>query len=173
MAWSAPRTWVVGELVTAAIMNTFIRDNQVQLYDGMPAARVFHNANQATATAVPLILTFNSERFDNDTIHDLGVNPSRLTCITAGKYAIFATVQWQQNAVNFREIGIFLNGVTLIAVVRDSPRDNQVWPMSVSTLYDFLATDFVEVRVFQDSGGALNIETFGNYSPEFMMVKVG
>jgi len=31
MAWSAPRTWVVGELVTAAIMNTFIRDNQLYL----------------------------------------------------------------------------------------------------------------------------------------------
>ena len=28
MAFTAPRTWVVGELVTAAIMNTFIRDNQ-------------------------------------------------------------------------------------------------------------------------------------------------
>ena len=29
MAWTNPRTWVVGELVTAAIMNTHIRDNQV------------------------------------------------------------------------------------------------------------------------------------------------
>ena len=31
MAWTAPRTWVVGELVTAAIMNTHIRDNQIYL----------------------------------------------------------------------------------------------------------------------------------------------
>jgi len=31
MAWTAPRTWVVGELVTAAIMNTYIRDNQAYL----------------------------------------------------------------------------------------------------------------------------------------------
>lgn len=27
MAWSAPRTWSVGEVVTAAIMNTHVRDN--------------------------------------------------------------------------------------------------------------------------------------------------
>lgn len=27
MAWTAPRTWTTGELVTAAIMNTHIRDN--------------------------------------------------------------------------------------------------------------------------------------------------
>ena len=31
MPWTAPRTWVVGELVTAAFMNTFIRDNQIYL----------------------------------------------------------------------------------------------------------------------------------------------
>jgi hypothetical protein len=28
MAWTAPRTWVTGELVTAAILNTYVRDNQ-------------------------------------------------------------------------------------------------------------------------------------------------
>lgn len=28
MAWTTPRTWVTGELVTAALMNTHIKDNQ-------------------------------------------------------------------------------------------------------------------------------------------------
>ena len=27
MAWSSPRTWVTGEIVTAALMNTHVRDN--------------------------------------------------------------------------------------------------------------------------------------------------
>ncbi len=31
MAWTAPRTWVVGELVTAAFMNIHIRDNFLYL----------------------------------------------------------------------------------------------------------------------------------------------
>lgn len=31
MAWTAPRTWVTNELVTAAIMNTHVRDNLNQL----------------------------------------------------------------------------------------------------------------------------------------------
>jgi len=31
--WTAPRTWVAGEVVTAAIMNTHIRDNQKALSD--------------------------------------------------------------------------------------------------------------------------------------------
>jgi hypothetical protein len=27
MAWTAPRSWIVGELVTAAVLNTHVRDN--------------------------------------------------------------------------------------------------------------------------------------------------
>ena len=32
MAWSSPRTWTTGELVTAALMNTHIRDNLNALF---------------------------------------------------------------------------------------------------------------------------------------------
>jgi hypothetical protein len=32
MAWTTPRTWVTDELVTAAIMNTHVRDNLNSLY---------------------------------------------------------------------------------------------------------------------------------------------
>ena len=31
MAWTAPRTWTDGELVTASIMNTHVRDNELAL----------------------------------------------------------------------------------------------------------------------------------------------
>jgi hypothetical protein len=31
MAWTTPRTWVTGELVTATILNTYVRDNQLAL----------------------------------------------------------------------------------------------------------------------------------------------
>jgi len=34
MAWTSPRTWVTGELVTASILNTYVRDNQDALDDG-------------------------------------------------------------------------------------------------------------------------------------------
>lgn len=33
MAWSTPRTWVAGELVTASIMNTYVRDEFAYLKD--------------------------------------------------------------------------------------------------------------------------------------------
>jgi hypothetical protein len=33
MAWTTPRTWVAGEVVTAAVMNTHVRDNLKALGD--------------------------------------------------------------------------------------------------------------------------------------------
>lgn len=37
MAWTAPRTWVAGETVTAAIMNTHVRDNLKAIGDAWAA----------------------------------------------------------------------------------------------------------------------------------------
>ena len=33
MAWTAPRTWVIGEVPIAALMNTHVRDNLIFLGD--------------------------------------------------------------------------------------------------------------------------------------------
>lgn len=35
MAWTAPRTWVAGEVVTAALLNTHLRDNLLAIGDGV------------------------------------------------------------------------------------------------------------------------------------------
>lgn len=42
----------------------------------------------------------------------------------------------------------------------------------ITTLYDLGVDDYIEVMVYQTSGGALNVEKTAQYSPEFMMVKV-
>jgi hypothetical protein len=54
MAWTTPRTWVTGELVTATILNTYVRDNQSALDGGRlaitsQAARDIFFASSATA----------------------------------------------------------------------------------------------------------------------------
>lgn len=173
MAWTAGADVIVGDLITAAMWNNYMGTaGSIQyLFDSMPAVRVFHNADQLIGDAARTILTFNSERFDTDGMHD-GVNPTRLTATTGGKYLIIAHIQWDVNAVGRRNLRILLNGVTDIATDnRDALAVDQ--NQMISTLYDLSATDFVEVDVWQNSGGNLNVETQANWSPEFMMVKVG
>lgn len=36
MAWTTPRTWVAGEVVTAANLNTHLRDNMLAVYPSTP-----------------------------------------------------------------------------------------------------------------------------------------
>lgn len=50
MAWTAPRTWTTTELVTAAMMNTHVRDNLVYL-GGSSGAFVSTSATAFTNTA--------------------------------------------------------------------------------------------------------------------------
>ena len=64
MAWTTPRTWVTGELVTAAILNTYVRDNQDALDDGRlaiasQAAGDIVYASSSTALARVAIGTAN------------------------------------------------------------------------------------------------------------------
>jgi hypothetical protein len=139
-----------------------------------PAARVFHNTTQSITTATLTALAFNSERFDTDTIHDTVTNNSRLTCKTAGKYQITGNIEWAASPTTNAQIDIFLNASTQIArsvFALTVSADFRV--MNVTTLYDLAVNDFVELRVFQQSGGSININSSGNYSPEFMMVRVG
>ncbi len=50
MAWTTPRTWVVGELVTASLMNAHVRDNLNYLLAGR-ANDVAHDTGSSTTTS--------------------------------------------------------------------------------------------------------------------------
>jgi hypothetical protein len=141
-----------------------------------PAVRVFHNAAQATTSGVTLALAFNSERFDQaggvaSTQHDTVTNNSRLTCLYAGVYSIMGGMGWASSVSGFiAQLQIRLNGATFIAIENYSI-DRRV--LTINTLYQLAVNDYVELCVVQGTGGAINVTSAGNYTPEFMMVRVG
>lgn len=52
MSWTAPRTWVTGEVVTAALLNTHLRDNQIDLdRRTSPVGSVVASSETTTATS--------------------------------------------------------------------------------------------------------------------------
>lgn len=141
----------------------------------MPSCRVYNNANISINDATLTALTFNTERFDNDTMHSTSSNTGRITFTTAGRYYVAACVQFAVNATgNVRRVAIRLNGATIIADKTVTPvGGSNATIVPISTSYDFAAADYVEVLVYQDSGGALNVEAAGNISPEFMAALFG
>jgi hypothetical protein len=138
----------------------------------VPAAKVYHNANQTINNNAATALAFNSERFDTDTIHDPAAN-TRLTCKTAGRYLITAMCRFAENATGIRELSIRLNGGTFIADDVRMATSGNVTALMVSCVWDMAVNDYVEAIAYQNSTVGLDV-VFGNaYSPEFSMVRVG
>ncbi len=144
-----------------------------------PAVHVTHNAAQSTTTAVNFILAMNTERYDQAggaaaAMHNTVTNNSRLTAIYAGIYSIRGQIEWATNVTGERLLEIVLNATTVIGRTRGtagaiSSPINQM----VVVDYALAVNDFVELRCLQTSGGALNVNSSANYSPEFSMVRVG
>jgi len=141
-------------------------------------ARVYHSIDQTLSNNLGAQLAFDSEIYDTDNIHDNTTNNSRLTCKTAGKYIISASVVWEAfvgaaNAVV--QITIRLNGTTNISSIK-TPHSGAASVsiiQNVTTVFDLDVNDYIEVRAYQNSGGDLDVLAASNNSAEFTIQRVG
>ena len=167
MPYSAPPNFTTGQIVTEANLDTLSDD--ITFLAGPPRTRVYNNANISHATSGTLqAVTFNSERYDTDTMHSTAVNTSRITFTTAGTYDVFGALDFDANATGYRQIAIRVGGATYIASVT-VPTIGAGAPhqLVIATTYAFTAGQYVELMANQTSGAALNILASANYSPEF------
>ena len=132
-------------------------------------ARVYNSAIQAIPNTSWTALTFNSERYDTDSIHSLTANTDRLTCKTAGKYLIHGQVSTEANAAGQRYLRIYLNGTTRIAQISLQSVILANTLLSITTVYRLAVDDYVTFEVYQDSGVELDSIVNAGYTPEFMM----
>lgn len=135
--------------------------------------RVYNNADISIPNDTVTVLTFNSERYDTDSIHSTVANTSRLTCQTAGKYIICANTRFAASATGRRMFQFMLNGSIIITEVQLPATAADHMGFSLSTIYDLSVGDYVEHTAFQNSGGALDVKCSANFSPEFMMQRIG
>lgn len=129
-------------------------------------ARVYNSANISIATSTWTTLTFDSEHYDTDGIHSTSTNTSRLTAKTAGRYYIWYGGFWDYNSAGGRVFELLVNGATGIAK-ENNRGDTHIF--IVSTIYDLAVGDYVEIRVFQDSGVSNNMHRVADFALEFGM----
>jgi hypothetical protein len=161
MPFTAPPTEVAGNALTAALWNTYIRDN-LNFLRAAHACRVWNSVNQGTTSGAVTPITFDTEAFDSDAFHDSGTNPSRMTVPTGldGYYLITGVVVFSNNATGIRDAKLVLNGVAgvgtdLAAGRQDNPSGTNNARVLVTTTYRLAAADYVELVALQSSGGAL------------------
>jgi len=125
------------------------------------------SGNQDILNNTDTSINFSEDTFDTDSMHDTVTNNSRITIRTAGKYLLTASIAFANNGTGRRVLWYLVNGTTNLDT--DEPDTNQnarAW-LNLSTVWDFAAGDYVEVRVLQTSGGTLTVDRIANRSPIF------
>lgn len=135
------------------------------------AVRVYNSVNIATATGVFKLLTFDTERYDTDSMHSTVSNTDRLTANKAGYYLATLGVEFAANATGDRAVLINHNTAGSIGLQR-VPAATATTVLNVTVEWKMAAGDYLTAFAWQTSGGALNVlKAAGgaSWSPEFMM----
>jgi hypothetical protein len=134
------------------------------------AVRVYRNANQSIPNNTLRALSFTTEVYDlNDNNWVIG-NPTQLSVAgSEGVFQIEGGAVWANNVNGRRWAGILLNGATYIAGMECAMDAAGRSSFNLSTQYRLTGTDYVELIVYQTSGGNLNILTAANPVPYFAM----
>lgn len=136
----------------------FFRNDAVSSNSAQPRASAYNNAAQSLANNTFTALTFNTEDFDVGAMHSTGVNPSRMTIPAGGDglYMIIGQVAYDANATGVRVAQVYKNGTTALAATQATPLAGNAAIVPITALANLVAGDYIELRGYQNSGGALN-----------------
>lgn len=162
------------KILNGTIATADIADAQITVAKlaGVPCARVYRSSDQSISNSSNTVITFNSERYDTESIHSTSSNTGRLTAQTAGVYCISVTVSWEGALNGYRSLSIRINGSTTVAATLRNTTSGGIVEgadQTVTTDYYLGVGDYAEAVVFQNSGGSLKVWSSDAYSPEFMM----
>jgi hypothetical protein len=145
----------------------------VSKFGTIPAARATTNLTQSIPNNAIADVTLNTEAFDTANLHDNVTNNHVLTAPVAGVYQITGNVRWASNATGARFLDISVAGGRIASVWADATGGTAETDQSVSAAYALAAGDQVNLEVFQNSGGALDLVKLGTDDPNLSMVWIG
>lgn len=129
----------------------------------MPSAKAFNSATQSVSNGVTAAATFDSESWDNSTMHSTSSNTSRITVPSAGVYIVTgelnptagggATGSGYQHGAAIR-----VNGTTLVARHIWSEGTTTMDGRSISAQVKLAASDYVELMLINNGATPVLIE---------------
>lgn len=130
--------------------------------------RIRKSATQSVPASTTTNITFDTEEFDTDNLHDNAVNNDRvtITLTSAGKWSIDAAIDFFGSALGQRILLITKNGGN-IAAMTDQPNNANQNAQAVSTLIDLAAGDILRMAVYHDGAGTQNVGA-GGFGPTIL-----
>lgn len=126
----------------------------------IPAVRVYASSAQAINGQESVVVTFDQEAFDTDTMHDTTTQNSRITIKTAGVYIFSVCISWTNFGSDARQVILKKNSSVDIARGIDSAvtiSGEAAASQAVTTIAKLAVNDYVEAIVYHESAGNLNL----------------
>lgn len=124
---------------------------------GPAFAQVSREATQSTTSGSYATLSFDTVQHDPYGMYAAG-SPTKLTIPVTGVYSIAANIAFASNATGDRILRIDVNG-SGIASHRIAARSGGMTEIRTAWIDRLVVGDYVELKAWQDSGGALNIDS--------------
>lgn len=165
-------TFVAGSVLTAAQMNSNVRD-AVNFVIAPPLAVLRQVSPQSFGTGAWVSVTFDTEDIDRDGGHSNSVNPTRYTAQTAGWYLTQGTCSWAANATGGRQITFGTNGGATKFAKQFQPGNAGFIGSATTDAISYLNVgDYIELFAYQSSGGNLSAVVDSESGPRFELLWV-
>lgn len=161
MAFTTPRTWVAAETVTAALLNTHLRDNLAFLYTQEFGSYTASSTSNVTNGAWALVAWDGEVEESSGLTHNNSTNNSRIQVTLAGLYEVNISVGWTANATGMRGVMVRKNaagssvGGTALKQSYNATPTTQDATAALAWTVRLAASDYIEVFRYQSSGGNL------------------
>jgi hypothetical protein len=125
------------------------------------------NATQSIATGTDTVVTFDSEFFDTDGFHSTSSNTGRITIPSGkdGKYLFIASSFFSGITATSKEGRFYKNGSQVFTFGWSIAGGSSGTPCVA--IMNLVATDYVEFRVVQNTGGNANLYKSGGGAGEY------
>jgi hypothetical protein len=180
MAWTTPRTWSVGEIVTADELNAHIRDNLLYLFGGgtggADSCRVHSLSDHTLPHNTWDAIGYNAVRWDTNGNMAGSSGSTGVLIPSVGIYQFLAQARFASSTAGRRGLRLINpeNDVVIAEVMEDAETGGSSPSELILTTIWKCNTVGVRFRVegFQDSGSALNIVYLPDHSYEFTVVRI-
>lgn len=157
------RTWSVGDVVTAAMMNANVRD-AVNFLAAPPLFVGYQTAAQSIGANTWTAITLDTTQYDGYSGHSNTVNNSRYTAQVAGWYFVFGMAALAAGT-GTRYAAIYRNGIAIDPFPASSmgaaPSVNLEYALG---LMDLAVGDYVDLRAYTTAAVSTSVAPGGQLS---------